>query len=55
MDVDDLAQNSVAPEALSDAGPSDLTDLLEAANSTLAFWDNPADDAYWNDVPTQRG
>ncbi len=26
------------------------TDLLKAAETTLAFWDNPIDDEVWNDA-----
>lgn len=26
------------------------TDLLKAAEITLAFWDNPIDDEVWNDA-----
>lgn len=26
------------------------TDLLKAAETTLAFWDNPIDDKVWNDA-----
>jgi hypothetical protein len=27
-----------------------LSDLLAAATSSLAFWDNPLDDEDWNDA-----
>jgi len=30
--------------------PSDYRDLLAAANHSLQFWDNPADDEDWNDA-----
>jgi hypothetical protein len=32
--------------------PDDCCDLIEATQSSLAFWDNPADDADWNEMPT---
>jgi hypothetical protein len=28
----------------------DFSDLLKAAESSLDFWDNPQDDADWNDA-----
>jgi hypothetical protein len=34
--------------------PDDCDDIVEAAQSSLAFWDNPADDADWNDLPTAQ-
>jgi hypothetical protein len=34
--------------------PDDCLDLMEAAQSALGFWNNPADDADWNNVPTER-
>ena len=37
-----------------DSEPDDCRDLMEAAQSALGFWDNPADDADWNCLPTDR-
>ncbi|PXF55404.1 MAG: DUF2281 domain-containing protein [Candidatus Methanogaster sp.] len=30
--------------------PDDFSDLTEASESTLEFWDNPIDDEEWNDA-----
>jgi hypothetical protein len=30
--------------------PDEFTDLTEAAQSSLEFWDNPLDEADWSDV-----
>ncbi len=30
--------------------PDDFRDLLAAASSSLEFWDNPIDDAEWNNA-----
>ena len=30
--------------------PNDFGDLVSAAQSSLAFWDNPMDDEDWNDA-----
>ncbi len=31
----------------------DCADLLDAASSSVAFWDNPQDEAEWNDLPPE--
>ena len=33
-----------------EAHPDDCTDLVDAAASTLDFWDNPQDDEEWNNA-----
>jgi hypothetical protein len=33
--------------------PDDFSDLVSAAGSALAFWDNPQDDEEWN-APSPR-
>jgi hypothetical protein len=30
--------------------PDDCSDLVEAASTSLDFWDNPQDDAEWNNA-----
>lgn len=30
--------------------PEEFTDLIDAAQSSLDFWDNPLDDEDWNDA-----
>jgi len=34
-----------------DRGSDDFRDLMEAAQSSLGFWDNPMDDEDWNAAP----
>jgi hypothetical protein len=34
-----------------DAESDDFRDLMEAAQSSLGFWDNPIDDEEWNAAP----
>lgn len=31
-------------------GPESFEDLLAASQTTLGFWENPVDDADWNDA-----
>jgi hypothetical protein len=30
--------------------PDNFSDLMQASESTLEFWDNPIDDGEWNDA-----
>jgi hypothetical protein len=30
--------------------PDNFSDLMQASESTLEFWDNPIDDEEWNDA-----
>ena len=36
-----------------DAESDDFRDLMEAAQSSLGFWDNPMDDEDWNAPPAR--
>jgi hypothetical protein len=36
-----------------DRDSDDFRDLMEAAQSSLGFWDNPMDDEDWNAVPAR--
>lgn len=48
MSLGDYVLAGLATRLDSDVPPGD--DLLKAAESSLAFWDNPVDDEVWNDA-----